>query len=207
MPIRYPCALRPGDRVGVTTPSSGVPSELRPRLDFCINFLRDKGFDVVLGSCVDHPRYVSAPAADRAAELSEMLVDPTIHAVIPPWGGELAIDLLPHLPWAQIAASTPTWFVGFSDISTLITPLTLRTGIATLHGNNLMDTDHVPRRVSDTPLTGHGNFLAAGTESLSRMRLPPEKSGLTGKVSTVPRFGRATGARSLGLAGRPEHGP
>lgn len=142
MPIRYPSALHPGDRIGVTAPSSGVASELRPRLDFCLDFLRDKGFDVVVGHCIDRPRYVSAPAADRAAELTAMLVDPTVRAVIPPWGGELAIDLLPHLDWAQIAASAPTWFVGFSDISTLIMPLTLRTGIATLHGNNLMDTPY-----------------------------------------------------------------
>jgi len=111
-------------------------------LDFCLNFLRDKGFDVVVGDCINHPRYVSAPATDRAAELSAMLVDPKVRAVIPPWGGELAIDLLPHLDWDQIAVSASTWFVGFSDISTLITPLTLRTGITTLHGNNLMDTPY-----------------------------------------------------------------
>jgi muramoyltetrapeptide carboxypeptidase len=142
VPIRYPAALEPGDRIGVTAPSSGVSAELRPRLDFCLNFLRDKGFDVVVGDCIDHSSYVSAPAADRAAELTAMLVDPLVRAVIPPWGGELAIDLLPHLDWDQIAVSAPTWFVGFSDISTLITPLTLRTGIATLHGNNLMDTPY-----------------------------------------------------------------
>jgi len=142
VPIRYPAALEPGDRIGVTAPSSGVSAELRPRLDFCLNFLRDKGFDVVVGDCIDHSSYVSAPAADRAAELTAMLVDPKVRAVIPPWGGELAIDLLPHLDWDQIAVSAPTWFVGFSDISTLITPLTLRTGIATLHGNNLMDTPY-----------------------------------------------------------------
>jgi muramoyltetrapeptide carboxypeptidase len=142
MTIRYPSPLRPGDRIGVTAPSSGVASERRPRLEFCLDFLRDKGFDVVVGDCIDHPKYVSAPAPERAAELMAMLVDPTIRAVIPPWGGELAIDLLRRLDWDQIAASAPTWFVGFSDISTLITPLTLRTGIATLHGNNLMDTPY-----------------------------------------------------------------
>ena len=142
MTIRYPCALRPGDRIGVTAPSSGVAPRHRARLNFCVDFVRDSGFDVVVGSCLDGTSYVSAPAADRAAELIAMLVDPTIRAVIPPWGGELAIDLLPHLDWAQIASSAPTWFVGFSDISTLITPLTLITGVATLHGNNLMDTPY-----------------------------------------------------------------
>jgi hypothetical protein len=36
MPIRYPAPLRPGDRVGVTGPSSGVPTELLPRLEVCL---------------------------------------------------------------------------------------------------------------------------------------------------------------------------
>jgi len=91
---------------------------------------------------MDGARYTSAPAKERATELTAMLTDPTIRAVIPPWGGELAIDLLPHLDWARIGAADPTWFVGFSDISTLIMPMTVRTGIATIHGNNLMDTPY-----------------------------------------------------------------
>ena len=75
-----------------------------------------------------------------------MLTDPEVRAVIPPWGGETAIDLLPLLDLDAIAAAEPTWFVGFSDIATLITPITVCTGLATLHGNNLMDTPYdVPK--------------------------------------------------------------
>ncbi len=142
MPIRFPRPLRPGDRVGVTSPSSGVQDQLRGRLDFALETLRHKGYDVVVGDCMDGARHISAPAADRADELMSFLIDPAIRAVIPPWGGETAIDLLPLLDWHAIGAAEPTWFVGFSDISTLIAPLTLLTGVATLHGNNLMDTPY-----------------------------------------------------------------
>lgn len=142
MTIRYPAPLEPGDRIGVTSPSSGVPAALERRLAFCLDFLRARGLEIVVGACMDGSRYVSAPAADRAAELTMMLVDPGIRAVVPPWGGELAIDLLPHLDWTAIGRADPTWFVGYSDTSTLLTPLTLRTGVATIHGNNLMDTPY-----------------------------------------------------------------
>lgn len=71
-----------------------------------------------------------------------MLTDPTIRAVVPPWGGELAIDLVGILDWKAIGAAEPTWLVGWSDIATLITPLTLLTGVATVHGANLMDTPY-----------------------------------------------------------------
>jgi muramoyltetrapeptide carboxypeptidase LdcA involved in peptidoglycan recycling len=71
-----------------------------------------------------------------------MLLDPRIRAIAPPWGGETAIDLLPHLDFDAIAGAEPTWFIGSSDISALLTPLTLLTGIATSHGSNLMDTPH-----------------------------------------------------------------
>jgi muramoyltetrapeptide carboxypeptidase len=52
-------------------------------------------------------RYPSAPARERAAELTAMFADPSIHAVIPPWGGELAVELLPHLD-LDIISSAPT---------------------------------------------------------------------------------------------------
>ncbi len=68
----------------------------------------------------------SEPAADRARELMAMLTDPGIRAVVPPWGGETAIDLLPLLDWDRLRTAEPTWFVGFSDVSTLLTPLSHR---------------------------------------------------------------------------------
>jgi muramoyltetrapeptide carboxypeptidase LdcA involved in peptidoglycan recycling len=126
----------------VTSPSSGVPPPLRARLDCAVRAVRDSGYDVVIGDCMDGTSHVSAPAPARAAELMEMLTDPSIRAVVPPWGGETAIDLLPLLDWAAVAAAEPTWLVGFSDTSTLMVPMTLATGIATLHGNNLMDTPY-----------------------------------------------------------------
>ena len=89
---------------------------------------------------------MSAPAPERAAEFEAMLLDPEVRAIVPPWGGDTAIDLIPMLDWEAIAAAEPTWVVGYSDMSTLMTPLTLVSGIATIHGNNLMDT---PYRVPD----------------------------------------------------------
>lgn len=142
MDMRFPAPLRPGDRIAVTSPSSGVADSHRGRLDFAIATLRKRGYDVVVGDCMDGTAHVSAPATERAAELTRFLTDPDIRAVIPPWGGETAIDLVPLLDWDAIGAADPRWFVGFSDISTLLTPMTLLTGIATLHGNNLMDTPY-----------------------------------------------------------------
>jgi muramoyltetrapeptide carboxypeptidase len=57
---------------------------------------------------------------------------------LPPWGGKLAIELIDDLDWDALAEAD-TWFVGWSDISTLLMPLTILTGVATLHGANLMD--------------------------------------------------------------------
>jgi muramoyltetrapeptide carboxypeptidase len=140
--IRYPAPLRPGDRIAVTSPSAGVGTQLRARLDFCIKHLHSLGYDVVVGDCMDGSGVTSGPAPARAAELTAMLVDPAIRAVVPPWGGELAIDLLPLLDFEAIGAAEPTWLVGYSDLTTVMVPLTLRTGIATLHGSNLMDTPY-----------------------------------------------------------------
>ncbi len=147
--IRYPTPLSPGDRIGVTAPSSGVTDDLRPRLEFAVERVRRHGYEVVTGACMDGSAHVSAPVEDRAAELNWMLTDPTIRAVVPPWGGETGIDLVEHLDYEAIALAEPTWLVGYSDISTLLTPITLVTGIATIHGNNLMDTPYrTPRGLS-----------------------------------------------------------
>jgi len=140
--IRFPRPLSPGVRIGVTAPSSGVPADLMPRFELAVGMLRDRGFEVEVGSCLDGASHVSAPAAERAAELTRMLLDPSIAAIVPPWGGETMIDLLPLLDFDAITAAEPTWLVGYSDTTTLMLPLTVLAGVATLHGGNLMDTPY-----------------------------------------------------------------
>lgn len=140
--LRFPDLLRPGDRIGVTAPSSGVEGAGAERIDFCVAWLRAAGYDVVVGECMDGAGITSAPAAKRAAELTAMICDPAIRCVIPPWGGETAIDLVDRLDWDVLAAADPTWLVGFSDLSTILLPITTRLGWATLHGDNLADTPY-----------------------------------------------------------------
>ncbi|GAW51313.1 MULTISPECIES: S66 family peptidase [unclassified Nocardioides] len=142
--MRFPRPLVPGDRIGVTAPSSGVQPEMRARFEVALSSLRDRGYEPVVGDCLGTPSVVSAPKEARAAELTAMLVDPSIRAVVPPWGGELAIDLLDQLDWDALASAEPTWFVGYSDLTTVMLPITLRLGWATLHGSNLMDTPYSP---------------------------------------------------------------
>ena len=137
--IRYPRPLHDGDVIGITAPSAGVGPELEPRLEFCVDSLRRLGYEPRLGRCLLSDRIVSAAAADRARELTDMLLDDTVAAVLPPWGGELLIDTFPYLDFARLAAATPKWIIGYSDLATFLLPYTILTGIATMHGSDLLE--------------------------------------------------------------------
>jgi len=135
--IRYPRALERGARIEVPAPSQGVPEDLHDRLHDAAAALAQRGYDVHLRDHAKIGGLVPAPAGERAADLHVAFAGRP-GAVLPPWGGELAIELISQLDWEAIADSQ-TWFVGWSDISTLLMPLTILTGCATLHGANLMD--------------------------------------------------------------------
>lgn len=140
MTLRFPRPLRPGDLIAVTACSSGVHASALPRLDLVLDHLRRRGFRVVEGRCLrDQRRDASAPAVVRAAELQGFLSDPEVAAVLPPWGGELATEVLDRLDFDALRRAEPTWVLGYSDVSTLLMPLTLVAGWGTAHGSNLMD--------------------------------------------------------------------
>ena len=135
-----PRALAPGSLIAVTAPSSGVEPPLHARLDLVITHLQQRGFRVREGRCLrSNQQHVSAARHERAAEFMALLLDDEVDAIFPPWGGELAIELLSLLDFDAIARARPKWLLGFSDLSTLMLPITLRCGWATAHGPNLMD--------------------------------------------------------------------
>ena len=105
---------------------------------------------MIEGQCLyGHLKNVSAPAQERASELMHFLCDPSIDAIFPPCGGDLAIDILPLLDFEKLALMPPKWLLGFSDLSAILLPLTIISGWATAHG------DHLFERSSDNtePLT------------------------------------------------------
>lgn len=140
MRVEYPAPLVAGSRVAVTAPSSGVEPPLHRRLDLVIGHLRAQGFQVEQGRCLrEQWQGASASANERAAEWMRFLLRDDIAAIIPPWGGELAIEVLARMDWDALRTARPKWVLGYSDTSTLLMPLTLGLGWATAHGPGLMD--------------------------------------------------------------------
>src|SRR4051812_5480755 len=102
--IRYPF-LRERATIGVTAPSSGVPEELHGIVKQARKRLEEKGYKISTGETVwtDY-KAKSAPARQRADELNSMLADPEVDIIIPPWGGELLIEILDLIDYKNIPA-------------------------------------------------------------------------------------------------------
>lgn len=133
--VKYP--QRELKTIGVTAPSSGLRKELHGLLHLAKERQEQRGFQVVIGETPwTQKEAKSASAEIRAHELMEMLGDSSIDVVIPPWGGEMLVEILEYMDFAKIE---PKWILGYSDISVLLLAVTLTTGIATAHGTNIID--------------------------------------------------------------------
>ena len=140
MNIQFPKPLQSGDTIAITAPSSGVSPEFNTRLDLSIQVLKERGYKVIEGRYVrTQYKNTSADKFLRAQELTEFLSNPEINAIMPPWGGELAMELLELIDFEALKQIPPKWISGFSDLSTLHVPLTTISGWATLHAPNLME--------------------------------------------------------------------
>ncbi|NYE07231.1 muramoyltetrapeptide carboxypeptidase LdcA involved in peptidoglycan recycling [Bacillus niacini] len=134
--ITYPI-LKNNATIGVTAPSSGVEEELHELVKSSSSRLKDRGFHVICGETVwTQDKAKSAPAAKRAQEFNEMMKNEAIDLIIPPWGGELLIEILEEIDFDKLKNK---WVLGYSDTSVLLLAITLKTGIATANGTNLID--------------------------------------------------------------------
>lgn len=110
MTVKFPPPLLAGDTIAVTAPSSGVEGGALGRLDHAIDKLRARGYRVVEGNCLRSEfKDASALANERADEFNRFLNDPSVAAIIPPWGGELASELLELVDFAALRQMPPKW--------------------------------------------------------------------------------------------------
>jgi muramoyltetrapeptide carboxypeptidase LdcA involved in peptidoglycan recycling len=131
---QYPAKPRPGDRVAVLSPSSGLPGLFPVPYELGLRRLRENfGLEAV-----EYPttRKMGAAPAERAADIHAAFVDPGIKAVIASIGGDDQITVLPHLD-RDLLRANPKPFFGYSDNTNLL--LFLRNlGIVSYHGGSVM---------------------------------------------------------------------
>lgn len=134
--ITYP-VLEKRATIGVTASSAGVgPGSVELFGEAC-NRMKERGFQVICGDTVyKHNKAKSASGKERGTEFNQMMSDDRIDLIIPPWGGELLIEMLEHIDFGKVQHK---WIMGFSDISLLLLVITLRTGVATAHGPSFGD--------------------------------------------------------------------
>lgn len=144
--IRYPEALKKGDTIGIPAPSSGVTGALLiNKLNFAKKQLESLGYALKeFGNIRSNINHTSDTKENRAEAFMNCYLDPEVKAIIPPWGGEFLMEILPLLDYKVLKESKPKWIMGFSDTSTLLFTLTGKINIATVHGPNLMDFGQEP---------------------------------------------------------------
>jgi muramoyltetrapeptide carboxypeptidase len=112
-------------------PASNIKREL---LEKGCEALRQLGYQpFYFDSIVEQDLYFAGSAERRARELEEMFLRDDVRAILCARGGYGANYLLPKLDPAKIVAH-PKIFVGYSDITTLLTCFADSAGFVTFHG-------------------------------------------------------------------------
>jgi muramoyltetrapeptide carboxypeptidase len=130
--VRFPEALRAGDRVAVVAPSSPFP---RAQFLGGLAWLAQRYRVSLHASVFARTGYLAGDDAWRAADLSREMLDPDVRAIFAARGGYGATRIVSRLPWDDFAKA-PKWMVGFSDITALHCAAIAR-GVAGLHACNV----------------------------------------------------------------------
>ena len=126
-----PPALRRGDKVGIVAPASNIKREL---LEAGCDGLRGLGYEpFYFDSILERDLYFAGSAERRVRELEEMFVRDDVRAIVCARGGYGANYLLRAIDIRKIAAH-PKIFVGYSDLTTLLTWFADEGNFVTFHG-------------------------------------------------------------------------
>ncbi len=126
-----PARLKKGALIGLVTPGSSVTEE---QLNDCIVKLEDLGFRTTyLDSVLSEYGYFAGKDRERAHELMEMFTREDVDAIWCVRGGYGAIRILDLLDY-DLIRKNPKVFMGYSDITALLTSIYQESGLVTFHG-------------------------------------------------------------------------
>jgi muramoyltetrapeptide carboxypeptidase len=160
-----PASPQPGDTLGVIAPASPMAEA---SLDAGCEALRKLGYRVFFfESILEHDLYFAGSHERRAWEIEQMFKKDYVKAIICARGGYGTNHLLPKMNLDVIRAN-PKMFIGYSDVTSLLTWITDQTGMVTYHGPMVTKDYAVSGSLpllTSTPrtATANGEQVATGT--------------------------------------------
>ncbi len=137
--VLLPRALRPGDTIGIISPSWGAAGEHPGKRRAALRAIEKLGYRVVFAKhALNSNGYISDSPRNRAADIHQLFADSSINAIMAAIGGDHSCHLLPYLDFDLIQAN-PKIFCGFSDITVLNVAIQVMTGLVTFNGPTLMN--------------------------------------------------------------------
>jgi len=153
-----PARLKPGDTIGIVAPAGPFDPEkfMKGRA-----VLESMGFRTVFDETIFQKHgFLAGTDAQRADQVNRLFADGTVQAVACARGGYGSMRILGFLDFETIQKN-PKIFVGFSDISVLLSVLHDRCDLVTFHGPVVTTLAHADKETvaamewamtSDTPL-------------------------------------------------------
>jgi muramoyltetrapeptide carboxypeptidase LdcA involved in peptidoglycan recycling len=133
-----PPKLKPGDTIGIVSPSWGGAGRFPHRTERGVACLESLGYKVKMGKHALNQRgFVSDSAENRVADLHAMFKDRKVKAIIAAIGGDHSSHLLPLIDF-DLIQDNPKIFMGYSDITVLNVALWQLTGLTTFNGPALL---------------------------------------------------------------------
>lgn len=124
-----------GSCIGICAPAARFDPE---KFENGLGILKDMGFKTKVPEPVfEKKRYLAGEDSQRARTLEGLFKDDQVNAILCARGGFGAMRILDHIDWDLIRAH-PKPFVGFSDITALLTTIIEKTGNPVIHGPTLL---------------------------------------------------------------------
>jgi len=126
-----PDRLLPGGTIGIVAPAGPFD---RKEFDRGVAVLKAMGFHIVIPDDIDMKNgYLAGPDIHRANLINTFFADGKINAIICARGGFGSIRILSLLDFESIKKN-PKIFIGFSDISAILSVLYTKCGFVVFHG-------------------------------------------------------------------------
>jgi len=145
-----PPRLRRGDTIGIVAPASHFDLE---KFNRGIAVIESMGFNMsVSEGLFNKKEYFAGSDFKRAEMVDRYFADPNIKAIMCARGGYGSIRILSLLDY-KIIQKNPKIFIGFSDVSAMLSALYLKCRLVTFHGPTVTTLANSDHRTKDSLLS------------------------------------------------------